>query len=185
MLEAAHPAEGSYYSHVPDDHFSRSHSLSGPAGVLHCIFRRGLAHPVWVKRATFGVSTMQPKTITHLSLALVAMVRDVIRTQSRSRPGAGSSHREAPLISQDPAADATDLYAFVSPDAPDTVTLIANYYPMQDPAGFPNFYRFGDDVTYRINIDNNGDAVEDVFYQWTFDTRNRQSQLVPLPVRAD
>ena len=67
-------------------------------------------------------------------------------------------------------ADATDLYAFVSPDDPDTVTLIANYYPMQDPAGFPNFYRFGDDVTYRINIDNNGDAVEDIFYQWDFDT---------------
>src|SRR3954452_12483017 len=81
-----------------------------------------------------------------------------------------SSHREAPLISQDPVADATDLYAFVSPDAPDTVTLIANYYPMQDPAGFPNFYRFGDDVTYRINIDNNGDAVEDIFYQWDFNT---------------
>ena len=85
-------------------------------------------------------------------------------------PSEASSHREAPLISQDPVADATDLYAFVSPDAPDTVTLIANYYPMQDPAGFPNFYRFGDDVTYRINIDNNGDAVEDIFYQWDFDT---------------
>ncbi len=50
------------------------------------------------------------------------------------------------------------------------MTLIANYYPMQDPAGFPNFYRFGDDVTYRINIDNNGDAVEDIFYQWDFAT---------------
>jgi hypothetical protein len=81
-----------------------------------------------------------------------------------------SSHREAPMISEDPVADATDLYAFVSPDAPDTVTFIANYYPMQDPAGFPNFYRFGDDVTYRINIDNNGDAVEDILYQWNFST---------------
>ncbi|MFN8593286.1 MAG: DUF4331 domain-containing protein [Thermomicrobiales bacterium] len=81
-----------------------------------------------------------------------------------------SSHREAPMISQDPVADATDLYAFVSPDAPDTVTFIANYYPMQDPAGFPNFYRFGDDVTYRINIDNNGDAIEDILYQWNFKT---------------
>jgi hypothetical protein len=81
-----------------------------------------------------------------------------------------SSHREAPLISQDPVADATDLYAFISPDAPDTVTFVAAYYPMQDPAGFPNYYRFGDDVTYRINIDNNGDAVEDILYQWNFST---------------
>lgn len=85
-------------------------------------------------------------------------------------PTGASSHREAPLISEDPVADATDLYAFVSPDAPDTVTLIANYYPMQDPAGFPNYYRFGDDVVYRINIDNNGDAVEDILYQFEFDT---------------
>jgi hypothetical protein len=113
---------------------------------------------------------MQHKTITHLSLALVAMVGMSSALNLGAGPARASSHREAPLISQDPAADATDLYAFVSPDAPDTVTLIANYYPMQDPAGFPNFYRFGDDVTYRINIDNNGDAVEDVFYQWTFDT---------------
>jgi hypothetical protein len=67
-------------------------------------------------------------------------------------------------------ADATDLYAFVSPDDPNSVTLIANYYPMQDSAGFPNFYRFGDDIDYRINIDNNGDAVEDIYYQWDFDT---------------
>ena len=54
-----------------------------------------------------------------------------------------SSHREAPEISQDPVADSTDLYAFVSPDQPDTVTLIANYIPLQEPAGGPNFYEFG------------------------------------------
>jgi hypothetical protein len=54
-----------------------------------------------------------------------------------------SSHREAPQISQDPVADSTDLYAFVSPDQPDTVTLIANYLPLQEPAGGPNFYEFG------------------------------------------
>ncbi|MFN8665011.1 MAG: DUF4331 domain-containing protein [Thermomicrobiales bacterium] len=113
---------------------------------------------------------MRHKTITHLSLALVAMVGLSSALNLGAVPTLASSHREAPLISQDPAADATDLYAFVSPDAPDTVSFIANYYPMEDPAGFPNFYRFGDDVTYRINIDNNGDAVEDIFYQWTFDT---------------
>ena len=69
-----------------------------------------------------------------------------------------SSHREAPGISKDPVADSTDVYAFVSPDKPDTVTLIANYVPLQGPAGGPNFYEFGDDVLYEIHIDNNGDG---------------------------
>ena len=69
-----------------------------------------------------------------------------------------SSHREAPEISKDPVADSTDVYAFVSPDQPDTVTLIANYIPLQGPAGGPNFYEFGDDVLYEIHIDNNGDG---------------------------
>lgn len=113
---------------------------------------------------------MHLRTATHLGLALTAMVGMSSVFNLGAPLTDASSHREAPLISQDPVADATDLYAFVSPDDPNTVTLIANYYPMQDPAGFPNFYRFGDDVAYRINIDNNGDAVEDVFYQWDFDT---------------
>ena len=65
-----------------------------------------------------------------------------------------SSHREAPEISKDPVADSTDLYAFVSPDNPDTVTIIANYVPLESPDGGPNFYEFGDDVLYAINIDN-------------------------------
>jgi Domain of unknown function (DUF4331) len=69
-----------------------------------------------------------------------------------------SSHREAPLISADPLADNTDVYAFVSPDVPDTVTLIANWIPLEAPAGGPNFYKFGDDVLYEINIDNDGVA---------------------------
>jgi Domain of unknown function (DUF4331) len=81
-----------------------------------------------------------------------------------------SSHREAPEISQDPTADNTDVYAFVSPDAPDTVTLIANYYPGEDPAGGPNFYAFGDDVAYDIKIDNDHDAVEDITYRFDFFT---------------
>jgi hypothetical protein len=113
---------------------------------------------------------MQRRTATHLGLALAAMVGVSSVFNLGAMPGSASSHREAPLISQDPVADATDLYAFVSPDRPETVTLIAAYYPMQDPAGFPNYYRFGDDVAYRINIDNNGDAIEDIFYQWDFDT---------------
>jgi hypothetical protein len=81
-----------------------------------------------------------------------------------------SSHREAPEISKDPVADSTDVYAFVSPDKPDTVTLIANYVPLQEPAGGPNFYEFGDDVLYQIHIDNNGDGYPDISYQFRFNT---------------
>jgi hypothetical protein len=81
-----------------------------------------------------------------------------------------SSHREAPEISKDPVADSTDTYAFVSPDQPDTVTLIANYIPLQEPSGGPNFYEFGDDVLYEIHVDNNGDGQADISYQFRFET---------------
>ncbi len=84
-----------------------------------------------------------------------------------------SSHREAPEISQDPVADSTDVYAFVSPDKPGTVTLIANYVPLQEPAGGPNFYEFGDDVLYGIHIDNNGDGQADISYEFRFRTDNQ------------
>jgi hypothetical protein len=82
-----------------------------------------------------------------------------------------SSHREAPEISKDPVADSTDVYAFVSPDKPDTITLIANYIPLQGPAAGPNFYEFGDDVLYEIHIDNNGDGQPDVSFQFRFSTQ--------------
>jgi hypothetical protein len=84
-----------------------------------------------------------------------------------------SSHREAPEISKDPVADSTDVYAFVSPDKPDTVTLIANYVPLQGPDGGPNFYEFGDDVLYEIHIDNNGDGRAEITYQFRFQTVNQ------------
>ena len=95
-------------------------------------------------------------------------------------PGRASSHREAPLISGDPQADTTDVYAFVSPDAPDTVTLISSWIPFEDPQGGPNFYKFGDNVLYEFKIDNNGDGVEDIIYQFRFtiaghETRTRSS----------
>jgi hypothetical protein len=80
-----------------------------------------------------------------------------------------SSHREAPEIAKDPVADSTDVYAFISPDKAGTVTLIANYIPLQGPAGGPNFYEFGnEDVLYEIHIDNNGDGFADIIYQFTF-----------------
>ena len=83
-----------------------------------------------------------------------------------------SSHREAPEIGKDPVADSTDLYAFVSPDKPDSVTLIANYIPLEPPAAGPNFYEFGDDVLYEIHVDNNGDGIAEVTYQFTFYSKN-------------
>jgi hypothetical protein len=81
-----------------------------------------------------------------------------------------SSHREAPLIAKDPTADITDLYAFVSPDKPDTVTLIANFLPFQEPGGGPNFYPFDDTAHYFIRVDNTGDGVEDVSFVFDFET---------------
>jgi len=81
-----------------------------------------------------------------------------------------SSHREAPGISQDPVADSTDLYAFTSPDHPETVTLIANYIPLEGPDGGPNFYNFGDDVLYEIVITNGGSVADAITYQFKFTT---------------
>ncbi len=81
-----------------------------------------------------------------------------------------SSHREAPAISKDPVADNTDTYAFVSPDDPSTVTIIANYLPLEGPFGGPNFFEFGDDVLYSIYIDNDGDGKPEVTYRFRFTT---------------
>ncbi|GAB3589224.1 DUF4331 domain-containing protein [Angustibacter peucedani] len=85
-----------------------------------------------------------------------------------------SSHREAPLTAADPQADNTDTYAFVSPDKPDTVTLVANWIPFEDPSGGPNFYPWSDDAHYNIKIDSDGDAKPDVTYQWQFKTTDKR-----------
>jgi hypothetical protein len=87
-----------------------------------------------------------------------------------------SSHREAPEISKDPVADSTDVYAFVSPDRPDTVTLIANYIPLQKPDGGPNFYEFGDDVLYDIVVSNKNTAATDIIYRFRFTTAIRNPE---------
>ena len=84
-----------------------------------------------------------------------------------------SSHREAPEISKDPSADNTDVYAFVSPDQPDTVTLIANFNPFEIPYGGPNFSEFADDVLYTINVANAGTAHADVSFEFRFTTTIR------------
>src|SRR3954447_9964857 len=87
-----------------------------------------------------------------------------------------SSHREAPEISKDPVADSADLFAFVSPDHPDTVTLIANYVPLQLPSSGPNFFEFGDDVLYEIHVDSNGDGRPDLTYPFRFRTELRNDR---------
>src|SRR5690348_16534236 len=71
--------------------------------------------------------------------------------------GSASSHREAPLIAEDPSADLTDLYAFRSPDKPTTVTLLANVIPGEDPAAGPNWYTFSPGARYNIKVDTDGD----------------------------
>src|SRR5881398_2213172 len=81
-----------------------------------------------------------------------------------------SSHREAPTISKDPVADNTDLYACVDPVDTSKVTILSNFIPLEEPAGGPNFFQFGDDVLYEILIDNNGNGVEDVTYTFRFKT---------------
>lgn len=111
------------------------------------------------------------KILTGVALGLVAGA--ALLSISIGAPSSGSeasSHRESPMILSDPLADATDLYAFVSPDATDTVTLIANWIPLEEPSDGPNFYQFGDapDYVYGIKIDNDGDALPDIGYEWRF-----------------
>jgi hypothetical protein len=88
--------------------------------------------------------------------------------------GTASSHREAPLISEDPSADLTDLYAFRSPDRPNTVTILANVIPGEDPAAGPNYYTFSPSARYNLKIDTNGDVTPDVIYRFSFRTRPGQ-----------
>jgi Domain of unknown function (DUF4331) len=111
----------------------------------------------------------------HVTAGGIAFLLALFAVASMLVPSDASSHREAPLISQDPAADNTDTYAFVSPDKPDTVTLVANWVPLEEAAGGPNFNTFGDDVKYTINLDNDGDAVDDIVYEFRFHTALRNS----------
>jgi len=117
---------------------------------------------------------MQRLALAFLVVLGMAAAVTVALVRGSAPPAAqASSHREAPLISQDPSADNTDLYAFVSPDNPDTVTIVANYVPLEQPAGGPNFASFGDDVRYELKVDNTGDGVEDLTYRFRFKTHTR------------
>ena len=84
-----------------------------------------------------------------------------------------SSHREAPMIANDPQADNVDVYAFRSPDMPDMVTLIATYIPMQLPHGGPNYYWFGENIHYEIHVDNDVTTTgDDIIYRFVFEVEN-------------
>ncbi|WP_338776912.1 DUF4331 domain-containing protein [Streptomyces sp. DG1A-41] len=87
-----------------------------------------------------------------------------------------SSHREAPLISGTPQYDNTDVYAFVSPDKPDTTTIVANWIPFEEPAGGPNFFTFAEDAQYDLRIDSDGDAKEDLLFRYTFETHTKNDK---------
>jgi hypothetical protein len=101
------------------------------------------------------------------ALVTLALVAAVVRGSGPSTAEA-SSHREAPLISEDPSADNTDLYAFRSPDKPDTLTIVSNFIPGEDPAAGPNYYTFSPTARYDIYVDRNGDGEPDVTYYFQF-----------------
>src|SRR6187200_188583 len=84
-----------------------------------------------------------------------------------------SSHREAPRIMLDPAADNTDVYAFTAPDAQDSLTVVSNWVPLEEPAGGPYFGKLDPRARYYVKIDNTGDGYEDVAYRWQFKNRFR------------
>ena len=112
---------------------------------------------------------------TFLLIALSVLLLGPMPHGSRA-----SSHREAPLIVADPLADNTDTYAFRStePGRSAFVTLIANWIPFQEPSGGPHFYKFDDTVLYEIYIDNTGDGVEDVTYQFRFKTNFKNGDSI-------
>ena len=115
-----------------------------------------------------------------LALALPAALAALLVAVALS---AGSSHREAPNTALDPTADDTDVYAFTAKDAPGALTVVANWIPLEDPAGGPNFFRFDDRAHYYINVDNTGDGKFDIRYEFKFKTkiRNKNSFLYALP----
>jgi hypothetical protein len=112
--------------------------------------------------------------VVAVAAVAVAVVAGLVQAAAPDA-GTASSHREAPLIADDPTADNTDLYAFRSPDKPDTITIISNVIPGEDPAAGPNYYKFSPRARYNIYIDRNGDAAPDVTYRFQF--RDRAGQL--------
>src|SRR3954447_24229158 len=111
------------------------------------------------------MKTWLPKGKLGIAGALVACASSVLLMSS--------SHREAPLISNDPLADNTDLYAFKSPNDPNKIVLIANYIPGQLPQGGPNYYQFGENIHYEIHVDNDvSKPGDEIVYRFSFNKTN-------------
>src|SRR5262249_30458295 len=122
--------------------------------------------PVPPDQGEIGMSKLYVLAAALTAVALAALAA-VVQGTGPSVASA-SSHREAPLIAEDPSADLTDLYAFRSPDKPNTVTIMANVLPGEDPAAGPNWYTFSPTARYNIKIDTNGDVKPDVIYRFQF-----------------
>lgn len=115
----------------------------------------------------------------HLSRLTAAALLSLVPFQANA-----SSHREAPFITNLPKVDGTDFYMFRSygAESPDTVTLIANYLPLQDAYGGPNYFDLDTRAVYEIHIDNDGDAIEDITFQFDF---SDVVQDLPLDVNGE
>jgi hypothetical protein len=110
---------------------------------------------------------MKTNPRTHLMLASALSLGAL----ALAGPAAASSHREAPAISEDPAADNTDLYAWVRPGTHDKLYVVANWIPLEEPSGGPNFHKFSDDVLYEIHVARGGTSLDDaITYQIRFET---------------
>ncbi len=167
---------------TPNPAFSRPFAM-GRLAVMGMLLN---GKPVYAQRWPADASLVSfPFTISHhfmrnntrrLTLVAgvaVAAVGASIWSQTRYTPLEASSHREAPLISNDPLADNTDVYAFRAPNDPSRVVLIANYIPFQLPQGGPNYYTFGENVRYEIHVKNNSaTAGDNVTYRFTFTRAN-------------
>jgi hypothetical protein len=112
---------------------------------------------------------------------VVALSGALLIAASSLTSALASSHREAPLIAGDPSADNTDLYAFLNPTDPTKLTIIANYVPLEEPAGGPNFFPFDPTVRYEIKIDNTGDGRADVTYRFKFRTTTDSTNFAGIP----
>ncbi len=110
------------------------------------------------------------KKVTAIAGLALALIAAAVAAALTIGPGSSSasSHREAPLIAEDPSADLTDLYAFRSPDKPNTVTLLANVIPGEDPGAGPNWYTFSPNARYNIKVDTDGDVKPNVIYRFQF-----------------
>jgi hypothetical protein len=116
---------------------------------------------------------MRKLALIILALAGAAFLATLTR-EAGPQASQASSHREAPMISEDPTADNTDLYAFRSPDKPNTLTIISNFIPAEDPAAGPNYYTFSPRARYNIHIDRTGDGRADIIYRFRFKTKPGQ-----------